>query len=267
MYSATAGQTASMAAFLTVAALLVVAFMLPKDETTYPPSLSADPAVKRGVLDRAGDAIGEVIRSSAPVTLHSDFHGNLSDWSTVAMKAGSSVDDPRLNFASADLIKPGSLRIWKKSTSLQNYQMEFMGQMEKHSLSWAFRATDSANFYAGQLVITKPGPLPNASLVRYAMVNGHESERETYPLPLTLEKGVNYRVRVSVEDNRFLTYLDGRYVGSWTDHRLRRGGVGFFADDDDSQQVSWVNLSERDSFMGRMLSHFSLFVMPGSNLP
>lgn len=268
MYTTTAGQTASMAAFLTVAALLVVAFMLPKDGATYPPSVSADPGVKRGFFDRAGDAVGELIRSSAPVTLHQDFHSSaLSGWMTMAMKAGSSVDDPRLNLAAApDLIRPGSLRLWTKSTSLQNYQMEFMGQMEKHSLSWAFRATDPSNYYAGQLVITKPGPLPNASLVRYAMVNGRESERESYPLPLTLERGVNYRVRVSVEDNRFLTYLDGRYIGSWTDRRLHRGGVGFFADDDDTQEIAWVNVSERDSFLGRMLSHFSLFVVPGTNL-
>ena len=30
----------------------------------------------------------------------------------------------------------------------------------------------------------------------------------------------------------------------------------------DEQRVSWINLSERDSFMGRMLAHFSLFVIP-----
>jgi hypothetical protein len=39
--------------------------------------------------------------------------------------------------------------------------------------------------------------------------------------------------------------------------------VGFFADEDDGQQVSWVSISERDSFMGRMLAHFSLLVWPG----
>jgi hypothetical protein len=161
----------------------------------------------------------------------------------------------------------GSLRLWTKSATLQNYQMEFLGQMQKRSLSWAFRATDASNYYAGELVITKPGPLPNVNLVRYAMVNGHESERESYPLPLTMDRGANYTVRVSVEDNRFLTYLDGRYVGSWTDHRLRRGGVGFFSEDSDSQQISWVTVSERDSFVGRMFAHFSLFVVPGTNLP
>ena len=45
-------------------------------------------------------------------------------------------------------------------------------RLDRRSLSWAFRATDSDNYYATKLVITKPGPLPNAGLVRYAMVNG-----------------------------------------------------------------------------------------------
>jgi hypothetical protein len=39
--------------------------------------------------------------------------------------------------------------------------------------------------------------------------------------------------------------------------------VGFFNDSEDPQEVAWVSLSERDSFLGRMLAHFSLFVMPG----
>ena len=75
---------------------------------------------------------------------------------------------------------------------------------------------------------------------------------------------MNYRVRVSVEDDRFVTYLNGSLIGGvLTDNRLRRGGVGFFADDEDSQEVAWVDVSERDSFLGRMLAHFSLFVVPG----
>jgi hypothetical protein len=38
--------------------------------------------------------------------------------------------------------------------------------------------------------------------------------------------------------------------------------VGFFEDQNDPQDVAWVSVSERDSFMGRMLAHFSLFVIP-----
>ena len=82
----------------------------------------------------------------------------------------------------------------------------------------------------------------------------------------TLEKGVNYRVRVSAEDDHFITYLDGHLIGH-SSEKLQRGGVGFFVDDQDPQQVAWVSVSERDSFLGRMLAHFSLFVVPGSTLP
>jgi hypothetical protein len=269
----TPGQTASLLAFLTVAGLLLAALMLPGPGTTYQPSISLDPGTKRGLLDRAGDAIGEVIRSSAPVTLHSDFHSSLSDWTTMALRGSSSgssnVDDPRswITASAPDIIQPGSLRLWKPSVSLQNYQMEFMGQMEKRSLSWAFRATDQNNYYASKLVITKPGPQPNARLDRYLVLNGHTYDLPATPLSQTLERGVNYRVRVSVQDDHFLTYLNGTLIGNLTDNRLRRGGIGFFADDDDSQEVAWVDVSERDSFLGRMLAHFSLFVVPGTNLP
>ncbi len=270
MQAATAGQTASIFAFLTVGGLLVAALMLPSPGTTYPPSVSLDPALRRGMLERATEAISEAVRSSAPVTLHHDFHSSgLSDWVTMALK--DSAEESRnwmaASSTTADIIKPGSLRLWKRSTSLQNYQLEFMGQVERRSLSWAFRASDENNYYATKLVIIKPGPLPNAGLIRYVVLNGREWDRVQLPLPITLDRGVNYRVRVSVQDDRFLTYLDGQLISSWSDKRLSRGGVGFFSDDEDPEEVAWVNISERDSLLGRMLAHFSLWVVPGARLP
>ncbi len=264
--SSAAGQ-ASVFAFLTVGALLLAALMMMQQgnpTTTYPPAVSLEAGLKRGFLERAGSAISEAVRSSAPVTLHHDFHSGMSDWSTLALN--STVDDPRnwLNSASApDVARPGVLRLWTRSITLKNYQMEFEGQIEKHSLNWAFRATDQNNYYASKLVITKPGPQPNASLLRYVVENGQELERSTSPLFLTLEKGVSYHIRVSVEDDKFVTYLNGQQIGDWTDHKLGRGGVGFISDEDDPQQIAWVDVSERDSFLGRMLAHFSLFVVPG----
>ena len=260
-------QTASIFAFLTLAALLVAMLMLPGNAVPRGgafPSGSPDPGTRQGLFERATNSIGAVVRDSAPVTLHHDFRAGLTDWTVAALKTASKVDDPhdwKIPTAPT-LVAPGSLRLWTRSTTLQNYQMEFQGQIEKRSLSWAFRATNAANYYAAKIVITKPGPLPNAGLVHYAMLNGHEFDRVQLPLPITLERGENYRVRVAVQDDRFVTYLNGQAISSWTDARLKRGGVGFFADDDDEQRVSWVNLSERDSFMGRMLAHFSLFVMP-----
>jgi len=263
----TPGQAASMALFVMVGALLVAAVVMPGPGpgSAFPP-VSLDPNVKRGLFEKVGDSFSEMIRSRAPVTLHHDFNSNLNwtGWTASTVphiddpRHGARIDDPRSLSASAPV-----LRIWRRSTALQNYQMEFSGAIEKKSLSWAFRASDEKNYYATKLLITKPGPQPNAGLVRYAMINGHEWDRTQLPLPLTLERGENYRVRVSVQDDRFITYLNGQVISSWSDKRLLRGGVGFFEDVDDPQKVAWVNLSERDSLLGRMLAHFSLIVAPG----
>jgi hypothetical protein len=266
----TPGQTASAFAFLTVVGLLIVAVLLPGPGGGHSDggiSISLDPGSKRGMMDRASDFMSDLVRQKAPITLHHDFRTGLQDWTTVALGPGkklNTVDDPHTvaSLSMPELIRPGSLRIWDRSVSLQNYQMEFLGEMDKKSLSWAFRAADEKNFYATKIVINKPGPQPNASLVRYVMMNGREWDRVQLPLPLTLERGVNYRVRMSIQDDRFMTYLNGQVISSWSDKRLHRGGVGFFSEDDDTQKVAWVSLSERDSFVGRMLSHFSLIVLP-----
>jgi hypothetical protein len=266
--TATAGQTASLFAFGIVAALLVAALLMPgPGPGSAFPQVSLDPAVKRGLFQRVGDSVSEVIRSRAPITLHQDFGTTLSSWSGWTAASMPRVDDPRKERVDdprwASATAP-VLRIWKRSTALQNYQMEFSGEIEKKSLSWAFRAINEKNYYATKILITKPGPLPNAGLVRYAMVEGHESDRVQLPLPLTLERGSHYRVRVSVQDDHFITFLNGQVISSWSDKRLLRGGVGFFQDSEDPQKVSWINLSERDSFMGRMLAHFSLIISPAS---
>jgi len=259
---ASAGQTASIFAFLTVAGLAVAALILPNSGGSGGPafpSLSPDSGVKRGLFARAGDAISGVVRAAAPVSLKHDFRSGLADWATVGLHSKVNVSS-----ASPDVVSPGSLRIWQKSTTLSNYQLEFVAQIERKSLSWAYRATDERNYYATKLVMTRPGPQPNAGLVRYLMLNGHEWDRVQMPLPLTLERGASYKVRVSVQDDRFITYVNGQVVSSWRDQRLQRGGVGFFAEDDDPQHVAWVTVSERDSFLGKLLSHFSLIVMPGA---
>ena len=264
-------QTASIFAFLTLSALLIALVMLPMGNSApagarYTP-LSLDTA-KRGLIARSEDAVGEVLRSAVPVTLHHDFQSGLQEWREVAVRAASKVDDPHdWKTPSSPVVPAGSLRLWTRSTLLKNYQLEFQGEIERKSLAWAFRASDSDNYYAAKIQITRPGPLPNADLVRYVMLDGRTVDRVQLPLPLTLERGGNYRVRVNVQEDRFVTYLNGQVISAWTDKRLKRGGVGFFADDDDQQRIAWVNVSEHDSFIGQMLAHFSLFIVPGTPLP
>jgi len=265
-------QTASVFAFLTVGALLVAAMMLPGPKASGPafPAVWLDPGVKKGFFARAGDAVGEMIRSSTPITLRQTFSaGSLKDatlsakdWATLRLASSGKIDDPR-DWLGKSRSNLSSLKLWKSSANLHNYQIEFQGTLEKSSLSWAYRASENGDHYGAKLSIIRPGPLPNAGLLRYSMVNGHESDRLQLPVPATLERGGQYRIRLTVQDDHFITYLNGQMISSWTDDRLRHGGVGFFDDPDDPQKISWVSLSERDSFLGRMLAHFSLLVVPG----
>ena len=53
-----------------------------------------------------------------------------------------------------------------------NYRMEFVGQLERKSLGWAFRAKDEQNYYVAKLTIARPGPLPLVDLIRYPITAG-----------------------------------------------------------------------------------------------
>src|SRR6478672_6541213 len=148
---ASASQTASIFAFLTVGGLLVAALLLPGPGPGAAfPQVSLDPSVKRGLVTRAGDAVGELVRSQAPVTLHHEFRSGFTDWVTVSSRGRTNLDDPKdwMNSSRSAVSRPVSLRLWERSSSLQNYQMEFQSQMEGRSLSWAFRAANGSNYYA-----------------------------------------------------------------------------------------------------------------------
>jgi hypothetical protein len=247
------GQATTVFALMAIVFLLLAVSDLPVGSSAYVsplPSISKGASKKGGV----GDSLGKMITSGAAATQRDDFRAGLANWE------GERSEWP----VEGGYARPTNLRIWKKSTSLSNYEFEFMGQIEKKSMDWAFRAADTRNYYATKLSITRPGPLPNAGLVRFVVLDGRERERVELPLPLTLERGIDYRVRVSVQDNRFLTSVNGQLVSSWSDGRLARGGVGFFSEDGESSMLKWVTVSERDSMLGRFVSYFSLISFPAA---
>jgi hypothetical protein len=241
---------------LTVVLLLIALSQLPVNapapKAAVSPLPDTNPHAATGGL---GQMISNLIQNKGSGTLREDFHSGFGNWEGVS----SAASDWSVH---AGEVRPTSLRLWKPSTSLSNYELEFMGQIDRKSMDWAFRAADLHNYYATKLVITKPGPLPNAGLVRFIVLDGRERERVELPLPLTLEPGVDYRVRVSVHGDRFLTSVNGQLISSWTDSRISRGGVGFFSESGESALVKWVSVSERDSFLGRIASHFSLLTFP-----
>jgi len=254
------GVSTTVFAGLAVVFVLLALSQLPMGTPaakTISPLPDANPRTGRGGF---GQAIGNLLESKGTGTLREDFHAGVANWE------GFKSVNSDWSMASG-VVHPTSLRVWKPSTSMSNYEMEFMGQIELKSIDWAFRASDVRNYYATKLIITKPGPLPNAGLVRFIVLDGRERERVELPLPLTLERGVDYRVQVSVRGGRFLTSVNGQLVSSWMDNRLTRGGVGFFSEDGESALLKWVSVSERDSFLGRIVSHFSLIAFPTAALP
>lgn len=193
----------------------------------------------------------------ASVTMRHDFSQGAGEWVNAGIRRGRDWS------LSPSGVRPGSLKIWERSAALADYDLEFQARIEQRGLSWAFRAADLKNFYATKLLIQNPQSAhPNAGLVRYAMLNGQEFGREQFPIPLALERGKPYRIRLSVQGSKFVTTVNGQVVGYWNDSRLSRGGFGFFADSGEVSTIQWMALSERDSTLGRLLSYFSLIRAP-----
>jgi hypothetical protein len=216
----------------------------------------ADGSSHRG---RVGQFLSNLIQAKTASSLREDFHAGIANWDGAKVGADWALAPGRVH--------PSSLRLWKQSTGLSNYEMEFMGQIEQKSIDWAFRAPDAKNYYGTKLMITHAGPRPNAGLVRFIVLDGRERERVELPLPLTLESGVDYQVRVSVQGNHFLTSVNGQLVSSWSDNRLSRGGVGFFSEAGESALLKWVSVSNRDNVLSRFVSYFSLIALPTAPRP
>ncbi|HTC34203.1 MAG TPA: hypothetical protein VK724_12570 [Bryobacteraceae bacterium] len=253
-----AGMGATLFFGAAIAVLLLAVSQMPMNSPAAK-AISPLPNNPHNTRGGFGQAISNLIQSQTSGTLREDFHSGFSNWD--GLKSASS------EWAMQDgVVRPTSLRLWKPSTSLSNYELEFQGQINHKSMDWAFRAADLHNYYATKLVITHPGPLPNAGLVRFIVLDGRERERVELPLPLTLDPGVDYRVRVSVRGDRFLTSVNGQLISSWMDNRISRGGVGFFSEDGESALLKWVSVSERDSFLARLTSHFSLITVPTAAL-
>lgn len=199
------------------------------------------------------DDIRKSIRNHAAVRLNDNFQGGMGDWNG----STSSSSDWSFNHG---FVQPGKLRLWKESLGMTDYQMEFVGQIERKGMGWAYRAKDGNNFYATKIVITKPGPLPMADLVRYATVGGLQSNRVNLPLPMVIRNDTLYRVQLTVKGDNFSTTVNGQMVDSWSDRRLSAGGIGFFADKGDVASLRWVTVSHRDNLLGRMLSYIGFWV-------
>lgn len=221
--------------------------------------------------DRASTGVLSGLRdlmpARPPIHLKENFKGNMDNWMgaplSAAMARSPNLRDLGWNIDNG-LVRPGRLRIWQPSIDLTDYKMEFEGSIEKRAMSWTYRSVNLDNFYASKIVVRKAGPMPTLEIVRYAMLDGKESVRTRLPLPMNAitANSTLFHVELKVRGSQFTTFLNGQNIDSWSDSRLKKGGVGFFADAGEVAAIHWVNVDEeRPGLLGHVLS-LGFFVGP-----
>ena len=80
---------------------------------------------------------------------------------------------------------------------------------------------------------------------------------------MPLRRDTLYRVQMTVKGGDFSTAVNGQMVDSWSDEKLRSGGVGFFADNGEVASLRYVQITDKDTVLGRFLSYLG-FLRPHS---
>jgi len=246
---------AGAAMVLAIVLIFVLAFSWmgngPSGSPMPKPSLTANFGARSAaatVSSTAGGWLGSfksLLPANAPLRLKDDFKTGLDKW---VGGIGAAAD---WTFADG-AIQPGRLRLWEPSVSLGNYKLEFEAQIQQKAVNWTYRSVNLDNFYANKIVMKRPGSL---EIVRYAVLDGREHVRTKLPIPLISMPKSLYKIQMSVRGDQFTTLLNGQIIDTWSDSRLRKGGVGFFSEPGERSSIHWVNVNEeRDGLLGQILS-------------
>ncbi len=246
------------------AVLLVVLVSAIGSRSTKPvQSVRANEATRSSYLQNAvrekWGAVRRNIASRAAISLQDDFRSGLAEWEGPGNWAKDWQYDP------AGFVLTGPLAMYRPSLDLTDYRFEFLGQIDKKSLNWVFRAADYKNYYAMKIVLLKSGPLPKATIVRYAVVNGKQDRTVQLALPMEVRNDTFFRVRMEVRGQNFTTSVQDQVVDFWSDGRLSRGGVGFFSDKGERARLRWVEVSHQHDTLGRLCAFFAPYNIQSGN--
>ena len=148
---------------------------------------------------------------------------------------------------------------------LTDYQMQFLGMIDRKSLSWVVRAVDFDNYYVIKMVVLKSGPLPTIGVTRYAVINGKADSRADTIVPVDAREDMLYRVRVDVHGDDFALSVQGQMVDSWSEPRLTHGGVGFFAAPGEESRLRWVQVTHQYDMLGRLCAYLAPYNITSSS--
>ncbi len=182
----------------------------------------------------------------AAISHEEDFHSGLSQW------AGRKGWANTWSYDKTGLARVGQLALFTPSMSMIDYHFELTASLDRHSMGWVFRSLDLNNYYAGRLVITRPGPVPTVSLERYAVIEGRKMKSQFIPVPITHRGDSIFTISVDVAGNSFTTSVQGQIVDSFTDDKFKFGGVGLFSGRGEESRVFRVSLTHNNDAFGRL---------------
>lgn len=221
--------------------LLVLAAPILVGLTLYSLSPAGLPAAAAGLR-----RVHQAVLDRAAVELREDFRSGLDDW----MNRGGAR--PSWTSDAAGFVHPGALALYRPSLSLTDYQMQFVGTIDKKALSWVVRAADFSNYYAVRLTVLKPGPVPTIGVTRYAVIDGKVKDQVTTPLLMSARSDTVYRVSLDVHGDHYALSVQDQPVDSWSEPELAQGGVGFFSDQDAASRVTAVQVKGQYDMLGRL---------------
>jgi hypothetical protein len=236
-----------------IPALIALAFHpgLPRVAFAAPQSAGGFPSQFKKVLSEQFVGVRQTLENRAAIALDEDFRSGLDNW---ASPGGSTTE---WSFDQSGFVQPGPLALYRPSVMLADYQVQFMGLIDKKAMSWVVRAADFDNFYVVKLVVTKPGAIPTIGLTRYAVIKGKAQDRHDVNIPLSARADTLYNIRMDVRGSNFNVEVQGQMADSWTETRLPRGGVGFFTARGEESRVRWVQITHQYDMLGRLCAYLA----------
>jgi hypothetical protein len=241
--------------------LLALAFHreLPKVHVAATPSTGDLRKNLETVMSTQWTSMRQAVMDRAAVALDEDFRSGLDDW---ASRGDATAE---WSFDATGFVRPGPLALYRPSMSLADYQVQFLGMIDKKALSWVVRATDFDNYYVIKLAVLKPGPRTTVGLTRYAVIQGKAVDRVDTVVPMEAQPDTLYRVRMELEGDDFSLSIQGETVDSWSEPRLPKGGIGFFTARGEESRVRWVALTHQYDMLGRLCAYLAPYETPTTN--
>ena len=164
------------------------------------------------------------VASQEPAASFEDFSAGFSRWD-----GADAAPKPWARDARKEAM-PNSLALFKPSSGMTDYRLEFSGDVKQNGISWAVRAADRLNYQALEITERKKGSQLQLWFTRYKVVAGKEGPRTQVQLQVLLPAQSLWLVRMETVGESSTLWIENQIAKSWSDAGAAPGGsIGFFA--------------------------------------